>query len=82
MDPLVSEMIDSLIVQLSKEEKDLTSIVISHDLKAALATGENLMFLYKGKLALDGPPEVFKTSTDQVVRQFFTGKVEGPMEFF
>ncbi len=82
MDPLVSEMIDSLIVQLSKEEKDLTSIVISHDLKAALATGENLAFLYKGQLALDGPPEAFKTSTDPVVRQFFAGKVEGPMEFF
>ena len=82
MDPLVSEMIDSLIVKLSKEEKDLTSIVISHDLKAALATGENLMFLYKGKLALDGPPDAFKTSHDPVVRQFFAGKVEGPMEFF
>ena len=82
MDPLVSEMIDSLIVQLNREEKDLTSIVISHDLKAALATGENLLFLYKGKLALGGPPKAFKESTDPVVRQFFAGKVEGPMEFF
>ena len=82
MDPLVSEMIDSLIVQLSREEQDLTSIVISHDLKAALATGENLLFLYKGKLALGGPPKAFKESTDPVVRQFFAGKVEGPMEFF
>lgn len=81
MDPLVSEMIDQLIVQLSREEKDLTSIVISHDLKAALATGENLMFLYKGKLALHGTPTDFKTSSDLVVRQFFSGKVEGPMEF-
>ena len=81
MDPLVSEMIDQLIVQLSREEKDLTSIVISHDLKAALATGENLMFLYQGKLALHGTPTDFKTSSDLVVRQFFSGKVEGPMEF-
>ncbi|MBM4251744.1 MAG: ATP-binding cassette domain-containing protein [Deltaproteobacteria bacterium] len=81
MDPLVSEMIDQLIVQLSREEKDLTSIVISHDLKAALATGENLMFLYKGKLALHGSAADFKTSSDLVVRQFFSGKVEGPMEF-
>ena len=82
MDPLVSEMIDSLIVQLNREEKDLPSIVISHDLKDALATGENLLFLYKGKLALGGPPKAFKESTDPVVRQFFAGKVEGPMEFF
>lgn len=81
MDPLVSEMIDDLIVQLSKEEKELTSVVISHDLKAAMATGEYIVFLYKGKLALAGPPEAFRTTKDPVVRQFFAGKVEGPMEF-
>ncbi len=82
MDPLVSEMIDELIVKLGSEEQDLTSIVISHDLKAALATAENIVFLYKGKLALSGPPEAFKSTKDPVVRQFFAGKVEGPMEFF
>jgi phospholipid/cholesterol/gamma-HCH transport system ATP-binding protein len=82
MDPLVSEMIDELIVKVNQEEKEMTSIVISHDLKAAMATAENVVFLYKGKLALAGPPEAFKTSKDPVVRQFFAGKVEGPMEFF
>ena len=81
MDPLVSEMIDELIVQVNREIKDITSIVISHDLKAALATGEYIVFLYKGKIALAGTPEDFKTTKDPVVRQFFSGKVEGPMEF-
>lgn len=81
MDPLVSEMIDDLIVQLSKEERSLTSVVISHDLKAALATAENIVFLYKGKLALTGTAQAFRESKDPIVRQFFSGKVEGPMEF-
>jgi len=81
MDPIVSEMIDELIVQMNHEEKDMTSIVISHDLKAALATGEYVIFLYKGKVALAGTPNDFRTSKDPVVRQFFSGKVEGPMEF-
>lgn len=81
MDPLVSEMIDQLIVQVNREVKGITSIVISHDLKAALATAENVVFLYKGKVALAGPPADFKQSKDPVVRQFFSGKVEGPMEF-
>lgn len=81
MDPLVSEMIDELIVRTSRESEDLTSVVISHDLKAALMTAENIVFLYKGKIALAGSPEDFKTSKDPVVRQFFAGKVEGPMEF-
>jgi phospholipid/cholesterol/gamma-HCH transport system ATP-binding protein len=81
MDPLVSEMIDELIVETSHNQPELTSVVISHDLKAAMATAENIVFLYKGKLALSGPPAVFKASKDPVVRQFFAGKVEGPMEF-
>lgn len=81
MDPLVSEMIDELIVQVNDQEKDLTSVVISHDLKAALAAAENIIMLYKGKVALCGAPELFRTTDDPVVRQFFSGKVEGPMEF-
>jgi phospholipid/cholesterol/gamma-HCH transport system ATP-binding protein len=81
MDPLVSEMIDELIVRVNHDIQGITSIVISHDLKAALATGEYIVFLYKGKIALAGSPRDFKASKDPVVRQFFSGKVEGPMEF-
>ena len=81
MDPLVSEMIDELIVKVNHDEKGMTSIVISHDLKAALATAEYIIMLYKGKVALDGPPAAFRSTDNPVVRQFFAGKVEGPMEF-
>ena len=81
MDPLVSEMIDELIVKVNSEDKELTSIVISHDLKAALDTAENIVMLYKGKVQLAGTPEDFKSSSDSVIRQFFSGKTEGPMEF-
>lgn len=81
MDPLVSEMIDNLIVKVNKDEEELTSIVISHDLKAALDTAENLIMLYKGRVQKVGPPEEFRKSDDPIIRQFFSGKVEGPMEF-
>lgn len=81
MDPLVSEMIDNLIIKVNKEEPDLTSIVISHDLKAALEVGQQLVMIYKGRVQLAGSPEDFKTTADPVVRQFFSGQVEGPMEF-
>ncbi len=81
MDPLVSEMIDGLIVQINRDVPDVSSIVISHDLKAALATAENIVMLYQGKVALAGPPDAFRKTKDPVVRQFFSGSVEGPMEF-
>lgn len=81
MDPLVSEMIDDLIVQLNEQEREMTSVVISHDLKAALATAEYIVMLYKGRVALAGGPDEFRSTKDPVVRQFFSGQVEGPMEF-
>jgi len=82
MDPLVAEMIDELIVEVNKIQKEMTSIVISHDLKAALATAENIIMLYKGRVALAGTPAEFRASKDPIIRQFFSGKVDGPMEFF
>ena len=82
MDPLVSEMIDHLIVDVSKREADLTSVVISHDLKAALDIADHVVMLYKGRVQLAGSPELFRKSKDPVIRQFFAGKVDGPMEFF
>ncbi|NRA64032.1 MAG: ATP-binding cassette domain-containing protein [Pseudobacteriovorax sp.] len=81
MDPLVSEMIDNLIVDVGRWNPELTSIVISHDLKAALETAENVVMLYKGKVQLAGAPDKFRKVDDPIIRQFFAGKVEGPMEF-
>lgn len=81
MDPLISEMIDDLIVKVSREEKQMTSVVISHDLKAAMATGQKIIMLYKGKVVASGTPEAFRTSQDPIIKQFFSGKVDGPMEF-
>jgi phospholipid/cholesterol/gamma-HCH transport system ATP-binding protein len=81
MDPLISEMIDELIVKVGHDNADLTSVVISHDLKAALATGENIIMLYKGKVELAGTAEDFRASSSPIIRQFFSGRVDGPMEF-
>lgn len=81
MDPLVSEMIDELIVEVNLQEADMTSVVISHDLKAAMATAENIIMLYKGKVELAGAPKEFQETKNRVIRQFFAGKTEGPMDF-
>lgn len=81
MDPLVSEMIDQLIVRIGKQRPELTSIVISHDLKAALDIADKIVMLYKGKTQLAGTADEFRKIDDPIVRQFFGGRVEGPMEF-
>ena len=82
MDPIVSEMIDELIVKVSRDNPDLTSVVISHDLKAALALADVIIMLYKGSVVLSGDPHTFRHSDNPIVKQFFSGRVDGPMEFF
>lgn len=81
MDPLIAEMIDNLIVKISNELPEVTSVVISHDIKATLATADKVIMIYKGKVVLEGDPDTFRTTTDPVVSQFLAGRVEGPMQF-
>lgn len=80
-DPLVSEMIDKLIIKVGSSNPDLTSIVISHDLKATLESAENIIMLYQGKVVLSGTSDDFRQTKNKIVRQFFSGKQEGPMVF-
>lgn len=81
MDPLISEMIDNLIVQVNKQNPNITTIVISHDLKATLAIAEHIIMLYKGKVQISAAPQELKRTNDAIVKQFFSGKIQGPMEF-
>ena len=80
-DPLIAEMIDHLIVKVGRERPDLTSVVVSHDLKATLESAEHIIMLYQGKVVLSGTSTEFRNTENKIVRQFFSGKQEGPMVF-
>jgi phospholipid/cholesterol/gamma-HCH transport system ATP-binding protein len=80
-DPLIAEMIDHLIVKVGRERPDLTSIVVSHDLKATLECAQHIIMLYQGKVVLSGTSKEFRNTENKIVRQFFSGKQEGPMVF-
>lgn len=80
-DPLIAEMIDHLIVKVGRERPELTSVVVSHDLKATLESAQHIIMLYQGKVVLSGTSKEFRTTENKIVRQFFSGKQEGPMVF-
>ena len=82
MDPLISEMIDELIVKINNELQEVTSVVISHDIKATLATADKIIMIYQGKVILEGSPETFTSTDNLIVQQFLAGRTDGPMEFF
>jgi phospholipid/cholesterol/gamma-HCH transport system ATP-binding protein len=55
-------------------------LVVSHDLRSIMTVPTRIIFLYKGRIYMDGPPELFRGSSDPIVRQFMDGLPEGPME--
>jgi phospholipid/cholesterol/gamma-HCH transport system ATP-binding protein len=79
MDPLVSELIDTLIVDMQKKIQGLSSVVISHDIQSVLRIADRIFFLHEGKMYLSGTPDDFRRSSDPVIQQFLTGSLTGPL---
>lgn len=79
LDVVASGNVDAMIRHLS-HELGKTVIVVSHDLRSIFGVADRIVFLYKGRVRLDGPPAAFRASEDPVVRQFVRGDPDGPME--
>ncbi|NUN14306.1 MAG: ATP-binding cassette domain-containing protein [Myxococcales bacterium] len=79
LDPLAAINVDRLIRNLA-DEHNVTSIVVSHDLRSIFGIADRIAMIYKGRIRLDGPPDAFQESEDPVIRQFIRGEAHGPME--
>lgn len=73
LDPITTKMVNNLIVQTSKEkrnDREMTSVIISHDIKATLEISDYVAFLDRGKIIEYLPVEEFKKSDKEVVQEF------------
>ena len=73
LDPIMTDVIDHLILETQKK-LGVTSVVISHDVKATFAIADKIAMLHEGKIHLEGTPEEFRKSNDPVVKNFLEGK--------
>ena len=78
LDPVISSVIDQLIIDLTEKSK-VTSIIVTHDMGNAFRVGTRMAMLYQGKVIEDADPEQFKQSKNPVVVQFLSGSTEGPI---
>jgi phospholipid/cholesterol/gamma-HCH transport system ATP-binding protein len=78
LDPVISSVIDELIINLTEQQK-VTSIIVTHEMASAFRVGTRMAMLYQGKIIEDAPAEQFKNSKNPVVRQFLSGSTEGPI---
>jgi phospholipid/cholesterol/gamma-HCH transport system ATP-binding protein len=78
LDPIISSVIDELIINLS-EKTQTTSIIVTHEMESAFRIATRMAMLYQGKLIADDVPARFRDSTNPLVRQFVTGTTGGPI---
>ena len=78
LDPVMSSVIDELIINLT-EKTNTTSIIVTHEMDSAFRIATRMAMLYQGSIIQDGKPQDFRSTDHPVVRQFVTGEVEGPM---
>src|SRR6201984_1997626 len=78
LDPVISSVVDELIISLTQQSK-VTSIIVTHEMASAFRVGTRMAMLYQGKIIEDAPAEQFKKSQNPVVRQFLSGSTEGPI---
>ena len=75
LDPVVSDSINRLICRL-QERYQVTSIVVTHDMKSAFHIGDHIAYLHEGQIYFYGTPEALQASTDQLIQDFLQGRSE------
>ena len=78
LDPIMSRIIDDLIVELNYK-LGVTSIVVTHDMKTASKISDNMALLYNGKKIIEGKKSDLMRADNPYLNQFVEGLREGPM---
>jgi phospholipid/cholesterol/gamma-HCH transport system ATP-binding protein len=78
LDPIMADVINGLIRSL-QQELDITSVVVTHDIKSAYKVADHMAMLHDGAIVFEGPPDEVKRTGNLVVRQFVEGRADGPI---
>jgi phospholipid/cholesterol/gamma-HCH transport system ATP-binding protein len=80
LDPILSAAMDQLIADTQVARPGITSLVISHDMRAVLHIADKIVMLVDGVVYDQGDAHHFESSTDPLIHQFLTGSLHGPMK--
>lgn len=70
LDPILTEMVDNLILDTHNHREGITSVMVSHDLQAAFRIADYVAMLNAGKVLLFGTPDDFFTTDNELVKRF------------
>jgi len=75
LDPVVSDSINRLIRRL-QERFQMTSVVVTHDMKSAMQVGDRIAYLHEGRIYFDGTPAELQKCDDPLIQDFLLGRSE------
>jgi phospholipid/cholesterol/gamma-HCH transport system ATP-binding protein len=78
LDPVVSAVIDELVIDLTARSQ-VTSIIVTHLMDSAFRVATRMAMLHRGRIVAEGTPEQMRESRNPFVVQFLSGSTEGPM---
>ncbi len=79
LDPIMSDVIDRLIVDCVKR-LGATTISITHDMASARTIADDIAMIHKGEIVWQGPAKSIDRSGNPYVDQFIHGRAEGPIK--
>lgn len=79
LDPIMSNVINELIVQM-KQHLKITTVVVTHDMNSSFKVADRIALLYQGKIIRSGTSWDFQTTVDPYIKQFIEGAIEGPFQ--
>ncbi len=80
LDPISTAITGDLIRRLNNA-LGITSIFVTHDIKASFKVADEVVLLSRGQVTARGTPQELIASQDPFVRQFVGGEVDGPVPF-
>lgn len=73
LDPVISAVIDELMIQTS-EETGAASVIVTHELGSAFKVATRMAMLKDGEIIADGSPDEFRDHPDERVRAFISAE--------
>jgi phospholipid/cholesterol/gamma-HCH transport system ATP-binding protein len=73
LDPIASDSINHLIRRLQKRLA-VTSVVVTHDMKTAFHTANQIAFLHEGRIHFHGSVDELRAERDPVLTDFIEGR--------
>ncbi len=75
LDPIRSDIINELILKLQRE-LNITSVVVTHDMKSAYKVADRIVMLHNSRIIADGNADNIRNHPHPVVQQFINGQVD------